>query len=429
MRRRLFVVAALTALAMIGTAAAFAQPAPPTSSSEGLELLKQVAQRYADAKSYYIELVEENTSSTEYNHSWQKTVLTAAEAPGNRFHYEGHTDGSSAMKVADGKTVWIYHLDEHRYTAKPQPSEASPQQTAVSLYEGTVWRAEHLIKQWSTLVKTLKSADRLGEATLIVNDHEVHCNVVHVQSSDLKRAPSNYWAFDETIWIDKARETVLRTSVHIDNYMEYGAARIPHKDDIITTFTTTELNGQARENLFSFTPPPDAKLMQDFPDPAKDFGNALTGEPVPSLRLKSEDGKVVALDSFRGKPVLLDFWATWCGPCVAALPKLAQIYQEAKDKGLILLTVDQDEEANTAAEFLAKKGYAWRNFHDGDGDIEGLVGRSGIPRTMLVDAQGKIAYDAEGMDEDELRKEIAKLGPEYAPLLPKPKGTPCLASK
>jgi hypothetical protein len=82
---------------------------------------------------------------------------------------------------------------------------------------------------------------------------------------------------------------------------------------------------------------------------------------------------------------------------------------------LILLTVDQDEEAKTAAEFLAKKGYAWRNFHDGDGEIEKLVGRSGIPRTMLVDAQGKIAYDAEGMDEDELRKEIAKLGQEYAP--------------
>ncbi len=264
----------------------------------------------------------------------------------------------------------------------------------------------------------------------MVNGQEVHCNVVHVQSSDLKRVPSNDYLFDETIWIDKARETLLRTMVHADAYMVYGAARIPLEEQIITTFTTTELNGQVRENLFSFTPPPDAKLIQDFPDPAKDFGNVnLTGEPAPSLKLKSEDGKVVALDSFRGKPVLLDFWATWCGPCVAALPKLAQIYQEAKDKGLVLLTVDQDEEANTAAEFLAKKAYTWRNFHDGDGEIERLVGSSGIPRTMLVDSQGKIAYDAGGMDDDELRKEIAKLGPEYTPLLPKPKQTPCVVSK
>jgi hypothetical protein len=48
---------------------------------------------------------------------------------------------------------------------------------------------------------------------------------------------------------------------------------------------------------------------------------------------------------------------------------------------------------------------------------------------MLVDDQGKVAYDASGMDEDELRKEIAKLGPEFVPLLPKPKVAPCAASK
>ena len=74
----------------------------------------------------------------------------------------------------------------------------------------------------------------------------------------------------------------------------------------------------------------------------------MTGDQAPSLKLKSTDGKVVALDSYRGKPVLLDLWATWCGPCVAALPQLAQIYQDAKDKGLVLLTVDQDEEPDTA---------------------------------------------------------------------------------
>lgn len=422
MRRPLFTVAVLT---MIGAEVVFAQSAPSPGPSEGLELLKHVAQHYAEAKSYYIESVEENTSSTEYSHSWQRTVLTAAEAPGNRFHYEGHTSGSSAIKAADGKTVWTYRLDEHQYTAKPQPSVVSAQQKAVPMSEGTVWRAEHLIKQWSDLVKTLKSADRLGDATLKVNGHEVRCSVVHLQNSDKKRVQPN-WAFDETIWIDKTSETVLRTIIHMDDYLD----RVPIQEEIITTFATTELNGQVRENLFTFTPPPDARLVADFPDPAKAVGNVnLAGKPAPSLKLRSEDGKVVALDSFRGKPVLLDFWATWCGPCVAALPKLAQIYQEAKDKGLVLLTVDQDEEANTAAEFLAKKGYAWRNFHDGDGEIERLVGSTGIPRTMLVDGQGKIAYDAEGMDEDELRKEIAKLGPEYALLLPKPKVVPCAASR
>ena len=115
--------------------------------------------------------------------------------------------------------------------------------------------------------------------------------------------------------------------------------------------------------------------------------------------------------------------------CQSRTPQLAKVYQEAKDNGLILLTVDQDEEADTAAEFLAKKGYNWPNFHDGDGEIERLVGSSVIPRTMVVDAQGMITYDSVGMNEDQLRTEIAKLGPEYAALLPKPKQTPCVASE
>ena len=64
-----------------------------------------------------------------------------------------------------------------------------------------------------------------------------------------------------------------------------------------------------------------------------------------------------------------------------------------------------------------------------DGQIEKLVGSSGIPRTMLVDAQGKITYDGSGMDEDQLRTAIVKLGPEYAVLAPKPKSSPCAVSK
>jgi AhpC/TSA family len=122
-------------------------------------------------------------------------------------------------------------------------------------------------------------------------------------------------AFDETIWIDEAHGTVLRTVVHADNNILYGAARIPMEEEITTTFTTAELNGPVRESLFTFIPPSDAKLMQDSPDPRKDLRDInMTGNQAPSLKLKSEDGKEVALDSFRGKPVLLDFWATPVDP-------------------------------------------------------------------------------------------------------------------
>jgi len=150
---------------------------------------------------------------------------------------------------------------------------------------------------------------------------------------------------------------------------------------------------------------------------------------APDFALKDADGRTVHLAEYKGKVVLLDFWATWCGPCVAMLPQMAKIYQEGKDKGLVLLGVDQDEDAATAASFLAKKGYAWANFHDGDGEIEKLMGPAPLPRVVLVDAQGQIVYDGMGMNEKQLRTQLARLGPEFAEMAPKPEPAPCPAAK
>jgi thiol-disulfide isomerase/thioredoxin len=419
MRRRVLMCAVLIS---ISTASAFAQNLATGTPLSGLELLKQVASGYKEAKSYDIASVEERTSSNELSHTWQKTMLTAALAPGGRFHYEGHSSSGSAMKVADGKTVWSYRVDEHRYTAKP--SNAATKQTMIVMSEYAMSSAENLRDNLAALAKGLKSANRLPDATIKVNGSKIRCLVVRIQASDEKRASPGY-SFDKTIWIDKTHLTLVKTTEHAHTYLISGASRIPLEEQITTLFTRAELNALPDENLFNFVPPSDAKLMKDFPDPSKDYGDvSMTGLEAPPLKLKSVDGKVITLDSFRGKPVILDFWATWCGPCVDALSRLAQIEKEAKDKGLVLLTVDQDEEADTAIKFLKQKGYTWSNFHDGDGEIENLAGSTGIPRTMLIDPQGKIVYDAVGTDEDALRTEITKLGPEYSALAPKPKPVP-----
>ena len=405
-----------------GQQAPSTQPTSSAPASDGLELLTRVAKRYADAKSYMIESVEERTSTGELNRQWSKTLLTAAEAPGDRSYYKGITEMGGAVKVSDGKTVWKYRIGEHRYTAESLSSPNPAGSGVVAWQEMGIVNAQRLRGNLAGLAKPLKSARRLPDETIEWNGQPVLCQVVEMRNADQKRQNPDY-TFDTSIWIDADRGTVLKTIEHAHTFLQ--PAHIPVAIETVTLYPKTVLDGAVDESLFTFTPPADARLIPEYPDPMESMGANKTGDLIPALKLKSADGKVVEMASYRGMPVLLDFWATWCAPCVASMPQLAAIYKEGKDKGLVLLSVDHDEEAASASSFMTKKGYSWPNFHDGDGEVEKLMGSSGIPRLVLVDAQGTIVFDTTGSDENKLREHLAKLGPAYADLAPKPKPSPC----
>lgn len=134
--------------------------------------------------------------------------------------------------------------------------------------------------------------------------------------------------------------------------------------------------------------------------------------PVPAFTVKTLDGKEVPFKSFAaGKPVLVDFWATWCAPCVQAMPELQKLHQRHAAKGFSVVGISIDEEHDKAKQFAAKKklGYpvyldatetpAWSTFHV-----------RAIPAVFLVDAQGRIVQQWLGkVDMKEVEQAVAKL--------------------
>jgi thiol-disulfide isomerase/thioredoxin len=421
MKLSLFICTAILLPQAIQAAPQSEQPHPP----DGLELLQKVAQHYADARQYSIELMEERTLNNDYVRQWTKTVAVAAEEPGGRAHFEGWTQFGDASEISDGRTTWKYHANQHRYTAKPVvegPAATKPGPSGVS--EVGLLRAKSLRKALAASTERINSAQRLPGAVLVVDGRTYSCAVVHIGRSDLKRTRPGE-KLDQSIWIDKSTNTILKVIERTSGTFNGIAQDV----EVTTLYPHTVLDSPLPESFFVFSPPSDAHQVNEFPSSVEEsFGGDLIGDRVPPLKFKAADGTVTPIESFRGKTVLIDLWATWCAPCVAALPSLAKLGEEGKEKGLVLITVDRDEDANKAAAYLKEKGLAVTNFHDGDGQIESLLGPSPLPRELIIDRAGWVVVDAQ-LDENRLRSRLAELDPAFKDFASKPQANPCAASK
>jgi len=118
------------------------------------------------------------------------------------------------------------------------------------------------------------------------------------------------------------------------------------------------------------------------------------GQPLPDFDVKDLDGKPISIARLKGKVVLLDFWATWCEPCMIELPNVIAAYQKHHGEGLEIIGVTSDDDRHLLTAFLQKHpDMAWPQYFDGKGsenDLAAKYGVSLIPFTVLLDREGKV---------------------------------------
>ena len=121
--------------------------------------------------------------------------------------------------------------------------------------------------------------------------------------------------------------------------------------------------------------------------------DALVGKKAIDFNVKDLDGNDLSLEQYRGKVILLDFWAVWCGPCIAEMPNVKQVYEKYKDANFQIIGISLDENRNTLVGYLEKEGITWPQFFDGKGwrnQVAAMYGISAIPHTYLIDGEGVI---------------------------------------
>jgi thiol-disulfide isomerase/thioredoxin len=116
--------------------------------------------------------------------------------------------------------------------------------------------------------------------------------------------------------------------------------------------------------------------------------------PAPPLRLPDSDGKPVDLAAYRGKVVLVNFWATWCPPCRQELPSLSRLKKKLSGEAFEILSVNIGEDVDTVFDFAGNPNYPMLFDHDSTAMASWPV--KGVPTTLLVDRQGRLAYRAVG---------------------------------
>lgn len=320
--------------------------------------------------------------------------------------------GGAVSVVSDGEKLHVLDPVEGRYTENKAPKDLDGLQYTeggmMLMHGGTLFlTALYSSDPYTTMLDGVTRGEYLGRTDL--DGTEAHHMKFHQDR------------FDWEMWVATGgKPTILRCTMDMSKWFAELAEEDPDLKGMESTYWINFRGWRLDEDLpgstFAFTPPAGAEKIDSFmdafdPDADDHDGPHVTlGEPAPDFELDLLDGGTVRLSDHKGKHVvILDFWATWCGPCVRALPVVAGVAKDYADKGVVFYAANLEEEPDTIRRTLERREIECAVALDTDGGVSDDYEVRGIPHMTIIDKEGviQVVHVGFGADqEQQLRDEI-----------------------
>jgi len=298
--------------------------------------------------------------------------------------------------VSDGKNLYRYIPMLQAYTVEEAPESINALSSVepgggMGMAMGAFNTAfiEFLIKDdpYASFFQDMKGGQYVGEEDL--------------EGTATHRVRLTQQEMSVDMWIDKGDKPLVRKLVpDMSKIFERmgGAAAGMMKDMKMSmgiTLADWKTNTDLPADTFVFTPPEGAKKVDSFED-AMGNGSSqgsvedLLGQPAPAFQLELLEGGTFTLAEQKGSVVILDFWATWCGPCRQAMPVVEKVADSLKDQGVKLIAVNLQEDTATIQKFLKETKLHPTVALDREGKVAEQYGVQGIPMTVLIGKDGTV---------------------------------------
>jgi thiol-disulfide isomerase/thioredoxin/outer membrane lipoprotein-sorting protein len=388
---RLAILAALT----LSLLCAQQLPDGETLTKQAEEALKRI-----HSLQYKEDMITETTFSGETMKD--KVEISRAVVNPGKMRMESKTGGLTTLTVSDGESTWLYNSSSNEYVRKSAVLGPEGMMDAMGMSDFAPKIADMRLTQKTT-----------GEESLTIDGQKHDCWVVHTDIGAMQLPAAARGAKMEdatmTAWIDKKLGIDLQSETSMKVSMPGGVSTRMHVKMVKKDLA---IDAPIADSIFAFTPPAGAKEVEKLTI----FRGTLTppdlvGKAAPDFKLQTVDGKAYSLAALKGKPVLLDFWATWCGPCRKAMPSVEKVYRDFKDQGLMVLGIDAREGRELVAEFLKRNPLAYPAVLSGESMVLADYQVKGYPTFVLIGADGKIAaYEIGFGGEEVLRGMLEKAG-------------------